>query len=111
MRLSFDSWIDRQIDASMKTREMDDLPGKGKPLPGINGRYDPDWWIKEKLKRDNLDLTPKTTVSRRKVEVWMQRDLDLSSVSQGRRQADALNEAVQAANKTDLGPHLPQTHP
>ncbi|MEE2757735.1 MAG: DUF1992 domain-containing protein [Myxococcota bacterium] len=108
MGLSFDSWIDRQIDASMKRGEMDHLPGKGKPLPGVNGRYDPDWWLKEKLQRENLDLTPETIVSRRKVEVWMESYLALSSAAQVRRQADALNKVIQAANKTDLGPHLPQ---
>ena len=108
MGLSFDSWIDRQIDASIKTGAMDNLPGKGKPLPGVNGRYDPDWWLKEKLQRDNLDLTPETIVSRRKVEVWMESYLTLSSAAQVRRQADALNDVIQAANKTVLGPHLPQ---
>ena len=108
MGMTFDSWVDRQIDASVKRGEFENLPGKGKPLPGVNGRYDPDWWLKEKLARENLDITPDTIVARRKAEVFMERYLDLGSVRAVKREAARLNELITAANKTDLGPHLPQ---
>ena len=26
--------------------EFDNLPGAGKPLPGLDGTDDPDWWVK-----------------------------------------------------------------
>ena len=38
----------------------------------------------------------------------MERYLDLGSVSAVKREASRLNELIAAANKTDLGPHLPQ---
>ncbi len=108
MGMTFDSWIDRQIDASIKRGEFDKLPGQGEPLPGVTGRYDPDWWIKEKLARENLDLTPETIVARREVERWMETYLTLASAASVKAQALKLNVKIEAANKTDLGPHLPQ---
>ena len=92
MGMTFDSWVDRQIDASIKRGEFENLPGKGEPLPGVNGRYDPDWWLKEKLARENLDITPDTIVARRKAEVFMERYLDLGSVSAVKREAAKLPE-------------------
>ena len=108
MGMTFDSWIDRQIDASIKRGEFKNLPGQGKPLPGVNGRYDPDWWIKEKLEREKLDITPDTIVARRAVEVFMEGYLTLPTAASVKRKALQLNETITAANKTDLGPHLPQ---
>ena len=108
MGMTFDSWIDRQIDASIKRGEFKDLPGQGKPLLGVTGRYDPDWWIKEKLERENLDITPPTIVARRKVEVFMESYLALPTAASVKRKALKLNETISAANKTYLGPHLPQ---
>jgi hypothetical protein len=34
--------------------ELDGLPGAGKPLPGLDEPYDPDWWIKRWVRRERL---------------------------------------------------------
>ena len=108
MGLTFESFVDRQIDAAKARGEFDHLPGHGEPLPGIDGRYDPDWWLKEKLAREKLDITPQTIVSRRTVEDWMESFLGLKTEAVVRQQAESLNKMIVAANNTDLGPHLPQ---
>src|SRR5262249_23154217 len=33
---------------------FDNLPGAGKPLTGLDGRHDPDWWIRRKIEREQL---------------------------------------------------------
>ena len=106
--ITFGSWVDQQIDEANKKGEFDDLPGKGKPLPGVDGHYAEDWWIKDKLQREKLDVTPETIVSRRRVEEWMETYLNLPSETAVKTQASQLNERIEAANKTDLGPLLPQ---
>ena len=106
--MTFGSWVDRQIDEAQKKGEFDNLPGKGQPLPGVDGQYSEDWWLKDKIRREKLDVTPATLISRRRVEDWMETYLTLPSIAQLRTQADHLNEAIEKANQTDLGPLLPQ---
>ncbi len=33
---------------------FDNLPGEGKPIPGIDEPYDPLWWIKAWIRRERL---------------------------------------------------------
>jgi hypothetical protein len=43
------------IQQAMRRGDFTNLPGAGKPLPGIgDGRHDPDWWIRRKIEREQL---------------------------------------------------------
>ena len=44
------------IQQSMRRGDFDNLPGAGKPLPGIrtDSRHDPDWWMRRKIEREQL---------------------------------------------------------
>ena len=33
---------------------LDDLPGAGKPIPGLGESHDPDWWIRRKIESEQL---------------------------------------------------------
>ncbi|MDF2808466.1 MAG: hypothetical protein K0S43_3412 [Cellulosimicrobium sp.] len=48
---------DMHIRKAIERREFDDLPGAGKPLP-MPDRYDPDWWLKNLVKRERLVVLP-----------------------------------------------------
>ena len=50
----YESWIDRQVREATERGEFDGLPGAGKPIPGLNGRDDPDWWVKGLMEREQL---------------------------------------------------------
>lgn len=64
--MQFESWIDRQIREAMERGEFDELPGAGKPLQLSD---DPDWWIKAKIARENLEpMLPTPLALRREVE-------------------------------------------
>jgi hypothetical protein len=54
---SYQSWIDRQIAAAEARGEFDDLPGAGKPLPRLGNPDDPDWWVKQLIEREQLDMS------------------------------------------------------
>ncbi len=54
---SYESWIDRQINEAQKRGEFDNLPGTGKPLDHLGNPDDPEWWIKQKIAREDLDMT------------------------------------------------------
>ncbi len=50
----FESWIDRQIREATERGEFDNLPGAGKPIQGLDGRGDENWWIKDLIERENI---------------------------------------------------------
>jgi hypothetical protein len=53
----FESLAERRIREAAERGEFDDLPGAGRPLPGLAGPYDPDWWVQEWLRRTSLEDT------------------------------------------------------
>lgn len=48
------AYVETVIQQAIRRGEFDDLPGAGKPLPGVNGRHDPDWWIRRKIESERL---------------------------------------------------------
>ncbi|MFD6446689.1 DUF1992 domain-containing protein [Promicromonospora sp. NPDC060204] len=47
-------YVDVVIDQAMRRGEFDNLPLHGKPIPGIGGKHDPDWWVKGLIERENI---------------------------------------------------------
>ena len=66
--VSWDSWVDQQINSARERGAFDDLPHKGKPLPGIDQPHDEMWWVRDLMKRENLSFLPETLQLRRDVE-------------------------------------------
>ena len=50
----YESWIDRQIREAQERGDFDNLPGAGKPIEGLGGREDENWWIKGLIERENI---------------------------------------------------------
>ena len=46
------------IRAAQDEGKFDNLPGFGKPIPGIDDPHDEFWWIKAKLKRERVSIPP-----------------------------------------------------
>jgi hypothetical protein len=46
-----------KICAAIDAGEFDNLPGLGKPAGIFDEPYDPHWWIRRKLKREQLLFT------------------------------------------------------
>ncbi|MDT7727587.1 MAG: hypothetical protein QOI21_4163 [Actinomycetota bacterium] len=43
-----------QIREAVDRGDFDNLPGAGKPLPGISGPREEQWWLKGYLRREGL---------------------------------------------------------
>ena len=106
--MSMSGWAEQQILDAQREGAFDDLPGQGKPLPGLDGNRDEMWWLKDKLKREKLHLGPATIAMRRKVELWLEALTSLRTEEQVVREATRLNEEITKANATELGPMPPQ---
>jgi Domain of unknown function (DUF1992) len=46
--------VDLQIRQAMERGEFDNLPGAGKPIPGLGATHDPDWWVKSLIERERI---------------------------------------------------------
>ena len=47
-------YVDVVVDQAMRRGEFDNLPLQGKPIPGLTGTHDPDWWIKGLIERESI---------------------------------------------------------
>jgi DnaJ homologue, subfamily C, member 28, conserved domain len=59
---SWETWIDAQIRVARAQGAFDNLPGAGKPLPNIDQEYDPDWWVKQLVQREQVSILPPSLV-------------------------------------------------
>src|SRR3954449_4115018 len=48
------AYVEVAIQQAIRRGEFDNLPGAGKPLPGLGTQHDPDWWIKRKIQTEKL---------------------------------------------------------
>lgn len=53
-RRAIERIADNRILEAIDEGQFDDLPGYGKPIPGIDEPYDPNWWIKQWMNREKL---------------------------------------------------------
>jgi Domain of unknown function (DUF1992) len=66
LAMRYESWVERQIREAIERGEFDNLPGRGKPIKGLNGRDDENWWVKAYLEREQLPLPLPTALTLRK---------------------------------------------
>jgi hypothetical protein len=46
--------VEVSIEQAIRRGDFDNLPGAGKPIPGLGSTTDPDWWIRRKIERERL---------------------------------------------------------
>ncbi|MGP3953590.1 J-domain-containing protein [Streptomyces sp. 7N604] len=105
--VGFESWVDKQIREAADRGEFDDLPGAGKPIPGLDRPYDELWWIKEKMHRENVSYLPPTLTLRKEAEDALAAASQAASESEVRQIVADINEKIREAIRKPLsGPQL-----
>jgi hypothetical protein len=94
--MRFETWIERQIREASERGEFDNLPGAGKPIPGIDAD-DELWWVKQKLRRENLSYLPPTLALRKEVEQTLAAVPAVTSESAVREMIGRINAKIAAA--------------
>jgi hypothetical protein len=97
---SWEAWIDAQIRVAREQGAFDNLPGAGKPLPNIGDQYDPDWWVKQLIKREEVSVLPPSLELLRKVEKELAAIEKLDDEAAVRRRVAALNVEIAKVNAT-----------
>jgi hypothetical protein len=64
--MPYEGWVDRLVREAIERGEFDNLPGQGRPIRGLNGRDDENWWVKAYLEREQLPLPLPTSLALRK---------------------------------------------
>ena len=96
--LTYNSWVDELIDEARARGELDDLPGAGKPLPGLDEPYDENWWIKKKLRAENIPVGPDVLRWRREAEQLVEQLPSLRNEHLIRSQVRKVNDLLRRAN-------------
>jgi DnaJ homologue, subfamily C, member 28, conserved domain len=105
--IGFQSWVERQIQEAMERGEFDNLPGAGKSIADLDKPHDELWWIKDKLRRENLSYLPATLALRKEAEDALATALAARSEGQVRRILAAINRKILDGNrKAASGPPL-----
>ena len=88
------SYAEEQIREAQEAGEFENLPGFGKPIPGIDEPYDENWWVKEKLRREQISALPPALEIARDKERTLAALASLTSEAEVRRELAALNERI-----------------
>ncbi|MFB8230933.1 DUF1992 domain-containing protein [Cellulosimicrobium sp. NPDC055967] len=77
-------YVDAVIDQAIRRGDFDDLPLAGKPIPGLTGTHDPDWWLRSVIEREQLTgLGPPAMLLKqedRELDDRLDRELDETTV-------------------------------
>jgi hypothetical protein len=97
---SWETWIDAQIRVAREQGAFDNLPGAGKPLANLDQPYDPLWWVKQLVRREQVSDLPPSLELLRKVERELAALEKLPDEAAVRRQVAALNVEIAKVNAT-----------
>ncbi|MCW2538605.1 MAG: molecular chaperone DnaJ [Frankiales bacterium] len=107
-RVSFGDWVERQIRQAQQRGGFDNLPGQGKPIPGINEPQHELAWVAGLVRRENLPvsaLLPPSLALAKEVEDLPETLRRLTSESAVRKVVEDLNHRIMQAHR------LPQAGP
>jgi hypothetical protein len=93
------SWIDRQIEEATSRGEFDGLRGAGEPIPDLHKPYDEMWWVKQKLRREELSYLPPTLALRKAAHDALQAAYEADSEAEVRSIIGDINRRIVEANR------------
>ncbi len=107
--MSTQEWIDYQLREAEKAGEFDNLVGAGKPLK-LADQHDPDWWVKDFIRRENIDteaLLPVPVLLRKEKAQVREKVAKMRRESEVRDYLEDLNKRIVLAIRDTTGPVIP----
>jgi Domain of unknown function (DUF1992) len=105
--IPFETWVERRIREATERGEFDNLPGAGKPIEDLDKPHDELWWIRQKLRREDLAYLPPTIALRKAAEDALATARQAGSEAEVRRILADINARIQEGNrKAASGPPL-----
>jgi len=101
----WESFVEQQIREARERGEFDDLPGHGKPLPDLDRPRDELWWVRKKLRQENVSYSPPAISLRRELDEALERIGAATTEAQVRELVLAINDRIRYVNShTISGP-------
>ncbi|MFD5276176.1 DUF1992 domain-containing protein [Pseudarthrobacter sp. NPDC058362] len=97
---------DYLIRDAMAQGKFDNLKYAGKPIPGLGEAYDPDWWVKGLLERENISGMGPAAILLRKEDAGLDATLDSQYTEQQARDLleDFNRRVIDARRQLQGGP-------
>ena len=83
----------------MARGEFDRLRGKGKPIDGLDGPHDELWWVKDKLRREELATLPPSLAVRRDRDDLLEALPTFGTERAVREAVEELNQRIRRLNR------------
>jgi hypothetical protein len=90
-------WVEAQIKQAQARGEFDDLAGAGKPLPKLADPHDPDWWVKDFIRREKIEtdaLLPPSVQLRKEKQALQDKLAVLRTETEARDYLQDLNRRI-----------------
>lgn len=95
--ISFEKFAEQQLKAAFEAGEFQRLPGHGRPIPGIDEPLDENWWIKKKLRDEQVSLLPPLLEAKRDIQQTRERIRTIRSETRVRVELEKLRDRVRKA--------------
>ena len=99
---SWESWIDRQIREAAERGEFENLPGRGKPIPDLDKSHDENWWIRQKLRSEDLSYLPPSLALKKEAQSAVAAALSAKSEVEVREIIEQINAKIVSANRLGI---------
>lgn len=97
--VSWASWVERQIEEGRRDGLFDGLDGHGRPLDDLDRPHDEMWWVKAKLAREEVVVTPPSIAIRMERDAVLAAAMEARSEDEVRSSIHALNERIRELNR------------
>jgi len=97
--VSWESWIERQIRDGQRDGAFHDLPGAGRPIDDLDRPRDEFWWVKAKMRRENVVVTPPTIAIRSDRDATVAAALEARTEAEVRELIAGLNVRIADVNR------------
>jgi Domain of unknown function (DUF1992) len=105
--IRFESWIDRQIHEAAERGDFKALPGTGAPLRDLDKPHDEMWWVKRKLRNENLSYLPPSLALRKEAHDALEGAARAATEAEVRERIAAINEKIRDAIRIGIrGPEI-----
>jgi hypothetical protein len=94
----WETFAERQIREAQEAGDFAGLEGEGRPLLDLDEPYDEFWWLKRKLRREQLSFVPDAIAIRREAEALLETLGEAPTEADARERIAALNARIARTN-------------
>jgi hypothetical protein len=103
-------WVEQQIQDAQRRGDFEDLSGSGKPIPKLADPHDPDWWVKDFVRREQIEadaLLPPTVLLRKEKARIAETVARMRTEQEVRDYLEDLNARILVQVRDATGPVIP----